>query len=99
MDLFIRRSKKTAATEEVVGYAEMIGFSATVNGSLRGEVTDFIDHRMNPLLEITIDGEHLYAPIVDQFIENVDIGKRHICLSLPEGLAELYISPTTLETV
>ncbi|MDR0510509.1 MAG: 16S rRNA processing protein RimM [Rikenellaceae bacterium] len=68
-----------------------IGFAATINGKLHGEVIDFIDNSMNPLLEIAVEGKTVYVPAVEEFIVALDSRRRTIALEVPEGLVELYV--------
>ena len=67
---------------------DLIGFSVEV-GKLRGEVTDFYDSEMNPLLGIDFsDGERL-IPAAEEFIVRIDFERKKMKIILPEGLLEI----------
>ncbi len=71
---------------------DLVGFSASFDDSpLQGTITDFIDNDFNPLFEITAAGREIYVPATDDMISALDIEKKEIEFSLPQGLLELYL--------
>lgn len=67
---------------------DLIGFTVEA-GALRGEITDYYDSDMNPLFGIDFgEGERL-IPAAEEFIERIDFERRHIVMTLPDGLLEL----------
>ena len=67
---------------------DLIGFRVEA-GELRGEITDFYDSEMNPLLGIDFgDGERL-IPAAEEFIVRIDFERKKMKMILPEGLLEI----------
>lgn len=78
--------------DDVIYFEDLVGFAAAVEGTdLRGEVAGFIDSDMNPLLEVAVDGRVVYVPAVDEMISMLDVERREVEFSLPEGLLDLYM--------
>ena len=67
---------------------DLIGFSVEC-GSLRGEITDYYDSEMNPLLGVDFGNGEQLIPAAEEFILHIDFEKEHIKLQLPEGLLDL----------
>ncbi len=80
------------ADDDVVYLEDLVGFAAAVEGTgLRGEVVGFVDSDMNPLFEVAVDGRVVYVPAVDEMISMLDVERREVEFSLPEGLLDLYM--------
>lgn len=86
---------RTEAEEENDGeiYMEdLVGFSASFDGdSRRGTITSFVDSDANPLFEVTVEGREILIPAAEEMIASLDIDRREIEFSLPEGLLDLYM--------
>ena len=55
-----------------------------------GEVTHINDTTMNVLFEVeTPEGEHLFIPVAEEWITDIDTDRRTISMNLPEGLTDL----------
>jgi len=68
---------------------DIIGFSVTLEGGKEGEVIDYYDGDMNPLLEIRIEGRDILIPFADEYITGLDIDARTIRFNLPDGLIDI----------
>ena len=90
-DLYIRTAAEVADDDEIY-MEDLVGFAVSFEGSeLTGEVTDYIDSELNPLFEVTVNGRQAYVPAVEEMIVALDIERREMEFSLPEGLLELYL--------
>lgn len=67
---------------------DLIGFAVTADGR-KGTLSDYYDSDANPLFGITLDGEEILVPAVEEFITHIDFDKRTITMTLPEGLVEM----------
>ena len=67
---------------------DLIGFSVEA-ASLCGEVIDYYDSEMNPLLGIDFGQGEQLIPAAEEFFAQIDFENRHIKLVLPEGLLEI----------
>ncbi|GHT30126.1 ribosome maturation factor RimM [Bacteroidia bacterium] len=54
-----------------------------------GEITDVDESTINILLQIDHQGEELLIPAVEEWVVSVDHRKKHLKVSIPEGLLEL----------
>lgn len=54
-----------------------------------GEVVSFIDHQVNPLLDVSGAGENTFIPFQEQFILGIDHDQRLISVDIPDGLIGL----------
>lgn len=73
-------------------YAEdLIGFAVNDEGKHLGVIEDIDDSTDNALFIISrVDSDKpLYIPIADDFIDNIDIEKKIISMSLPQGMTDL----------
>lgn len=66
----------------------LIGFTVEAEG-LKGEITDYYDSDINPLLGIDFGNGEQLVPAVEEFITHIDFDKGHIRMLLPEGLLDL----------
>ncbi len=80
-------------TEKEFYYHEIEGFAVTdeVYGPI-GKVIHVVDQSKNPLIAIDHEGIEILIPKQDQFIKNVDRENKHITISAPEGLLDMYLS-------
>ena len=85
-EVFFPFSLSDKQKEEVISFNDLIGF--TIDGI--GIVTGIDDYTENILFEVKRnDGKQILIPAVEEFVENVDYGKKIIKVQLPEGLVEL----------
>lgn len=76
-------------------FHEIIGFSVVdVHFGAVGIVKSINDSTAQALFEIDRDGIEILIPMNDAFIKKVDKKKKIITVDTPEGLIELYISPS-----
>lgn len=69
-------------TDQIIGYKVLIG-------DIKGEVSDFYDSEVNPLLEVEISGKRHLVPAVEDFVVSINRRSRTIKMQLPDGLLDL----------
>lgn len=78
--------------DDEIYFEDLVGFSASFDDTpLKGKITAFIDSEHNPLFEIKADGKDIYVPAQEEMISALDIDKKEVEFSLPEGLLDLYL--------
>lgn len=79
--------------EEYALYDDLIGWTVeTADGNVIGKITEIDTNTENELFIVdNPDGNTVYIPISDDFIEEVDEEGRRIVMDLPEGLLDLNI--------
>ena len=89
-EFYIRTERGEASDEgDELYFEELVGWEAEVDEGRRGRITAFFDSELNPLLEITLDGEAELIPAQEEFIAELDERNRRVIFSLPEGLLGL----------
>jgi 16S rRNA processing protein RimM len=89
-EFFLRTAApESAGSEDELYFEVLVGWEAEVGAGLVGRITAFFESELNPLLEITIDGEAELIPAQEEFIAEVDETHRRVVFSLPEGLLGL----------
>lgn len=89
--------KADSSDSDSLYYDDLVGFKATVivesgeGEPIRGEVVEFVDSEMNPLLIINVEQNEVMIPANDQLISFIDVDSERIEFEVPEGLLELYI--------
>jgi 16S rRNA processing protein RimM len=75
------------------GLMALVGFtvSDTVLGDI-GVVSGVMELPQQSILEVTFQGKEILIPAVENIIEVVDMEKRHLVVSTPDGLVDLYIN-------
>lgn len=90
-DLYLRTATDEEDDDEIY-MEDLVGFAVTFVGrDLQGEITDYVDSELNPLFEVTVGDREVYVPAVEEMIVALDIERREVEFSLPEGLLELYL--------
>ncbi len=76
--------------QEGMSWEGLMGFRVIdkVAGAL-GEITDVDDSTENVLLQVDHAGRELLVPAVDAFVVDVDMTRKELHMSLPEGLLDL----------
>ena len=72
--------------------ALLVGFTVSdVQHGALGHVTEFIDWRLNPCLNIKLahSDKTFLVPFQEALIKGIDLKNRHITMSIPEGLVEI----------
>lgn len=68
---------------------DLIGLEALENGEKLGTLTDVFNTGANDIYEVkTLDGKHIYLPVIDGVIGDVDLEKGTIEVAIPEGLLD-----------
>lgn len=70
-------------------FEDIVGWEAAVGNGRVGRITALFDSELNPLLEITIDGETELIPAQEDFIAALDEQRRRVVFDLPDGLLGL----------
>jgi 16S rRNA processing protein RimM len=78
-----------AVSGDEIYFEDLVGWKAVVGQGRTGRITAFFDSELNPLLEITLDGETELIPAVEEFIASIDEDRRRITFDLPDGLLGL----------
>ena len=63
-------------------------FTDEVSGK-SGEIKDYSDNEMNPSFLVEVEGKEALIPVSEDFVSQIDSGKKVLILKLPEGLLEL----------
>jgi 16S rRNA processing protein RimM len=73
-------------------YHEIIGFRVTdqKHGDI-GVVEDVLDLPHQALFQVRFGKKEILVPVVDEIILKVDKGNKHILISAPEGLIDIYL--------
>ncbi len=70
----------------------LIGFNAfDQNQILIGQVNNYYDHSINPVLSIKIERKEVLIPFHPDLITDIDIPNKTISIDLPEGLLDIYL--------
>lgn len=56
-----------------------------------GKVTQILDLKSNPIIQIDAQGKEVLIPKQDDFILNIDWDEEKIYIKAPEGLIEMYL--------
>jgi len=77
--------------EDRLYLSDLIGFTLTDSeAGTVGEITDYNDDTSNMLLIVTTpDGEEVYIPVADEYIDEVDSDSRTLHTTLPSGIIDL----------
>ncbi|MBS1737245.1 MAG: 16S rRNA processing protein RimM [Bacteroidetes bacterium] len=67
-----------------------LGFTLYNEHKIVGEVIEVIEQPHQVLCKIMYDQKEMLIPVHPDFIEKIDKKKKHLVVSLPEGLLELY---------
>ncbi len=73
--------------EDLIGFRAEV-FEPTTNRHVSGILSDYIDSDVNPLFALTIEGEEVLVPAVDEMIGGIDFEAQTIKFILPEGLID-----------
>ena len=88
--------KKPAKTSWKV--ADILGFEVfDQDGNLLGLLADVISTGNNDVWTIKSDTEELLIPALKSIVTKVDISKKRIFVSLPEGYSDIYGTKIKLE--
>ena len=78
--------------------ADILGFEVfDQDGNMLGLLTDVISTGNNDVWTIKSDVEELLIPALKSIVTKVDISKRRIFVSLPEGYSDIYGTKIKLE--
>ena len=65
---------------------DLIGLDTIYEGNIFGKVVDIMKTKANDILVVKNNGKEVLVPLVDVYIENVDLDKKNIVLKNLEGL-------------
>ena len=93
-ELYLTAENNDDATpdDDEIYFDDLVGFSVRFDDNdLQGRLSAFIDSEHNPLFEIIAGEKEIYVPANEEMISALDIEKKEIEFSLPEGLLDLYL--------
>ncbi len=74
-------------------FHEVIGFKVLdANFGEVGIIVNINDSAAQPLFEIDREGNEVFIPLIDDFIQKVDREQKEILVETPEGLINLYLN-------
>ena len=93
----MRSIRKTSA-KTTWKVADILGFEVIdQDGNLLGLLSDVISTGNNDVWTIKSDTEELLIPALKSIVTKVDISKKRIFVSLPEGYSDIYGTKIKLE--
>jgi len=88
------------ATKSTWKVADILGFEVfDQDGTKLGLLADVISTGNNDVWTIKSDSEELLIPALKSIVTKVDISKKRIFVSLPEGYSDTYGTKVKLEDV
>ena len=85
-DIYALRKNIIDDSEDYL-YSDLIGFKVKCKNQDAGEITDFINNEVNPLLEATRNGKKYFIPVNSNMIDKVSIEEETVTLiDIGEGL-------------
>jgi 16S rRNA processing protein RimM len=89
-DLWIPRDNRGQLPEGQYFQSDLLGcLLVTEAGEPVGTVEDFADYGGPLLLQLTVKGREVLVPFVPEICRQVDLERKRIAVSLPEGLLDL----------
>lgn len=70
----------------------LLGFTVIAEQKKIGEIVEIIDNTVQQLAKIIIAQKEVFLPLHSQTIIKIDITRREIQLTLPEGLLDVYLT-------
>ncbi len=68
---------------------DLIGLDAIENEEKIGTLTDVLNTGANDIYEIKLnDGQKIYIPVIDGVVNDVDLEKNRIYITIPDGLLD-----------
>jgi 16S rRNA processing protein RimM len=96
-EIQIPREQRMVLEQGAAYVSELMGCSVMVDGRELGPVADVqFGAGTAPLLVVRAAGREFLLPLAEEFIEELDTGKRLVRLKVPEGLLDLD-APLTAE--
>jgi 16S rRNA processing protein RimM len=97
LELQIPREQRAVLEPGAAYVSELVGCSVVVDGRDLGPVAEVqFGAGTAPLLVVRAAGREFLLPLAEEFIEELDTGKRMVRLKVPEGLLDLD-APLTAE--
>ena len=90
--LFLPLDSLPSLPEGKYYFHDLIGCNVFHDGDIIGKVIQIIDLPNNEIMVVKYKSKDLLIPIKDEIIQKVDLEKKTIFTSLPNGLLELYLS-------
>ena len=85
-DIYAERNTIVEDEEDYL-YSDLIGFKVICKNQDAGEITDFINNEVNPLLECSRLGKNYFIPVNSNMIDSVDLEEKKVTLiDIGEGL-------------
>ncbi|HMP93901.1 MAG TPA: ribosome maturation factor RimM [Phnomibacter sp.] len=80
--------ERLAAPNATIG---LLGYAIVENGKTLGTVQEVIEQPHQVLCTIEIEGREVYIPLHEATLQRIDRRKKHIHVTLPEGLLQVYL--------
>jgi 16S rRNA processing protein RimM len=77
-------------------FHDVIGFTVVdENLGELGVVENFYELPQQDVLAMRYQGQEVLVPVVDELVSHADMAERKIFVSLPEGLLDVYLKPSS----
>jgi len=71
---------------------DLLGYTVTdIKASFKGKVSEFINLKGNPMLNISVGKKNMLLPVISDFVVSIDDLKHEILLDLPDGYLEAML--------
>ncbi|GAA4375766.1 ribosome maturation factor RimM [Hymenobacter koreensis] len=84
--------------EDQFYFHDVVGFTVVdANLGKLGEVEAFYELPEQDLLAMRYQGQEVLIPVVDELVQHADEDAKELYVTLPDGLLEIYLSPSSRE--
>ncbi|MEQ9405328.1 MAG: ribosome maturation factor RimM [Cyclobacteriaceae bacterium] len=73
-------------------FHDLVDCEVYENDQLIGKVINVYDQGSNQLMEVVANEKEILIPLTDSILQSVDVDRRKVVVSLPDGLLDLYTS-------
>lgn len=92
-EVYVRALEEEPSGDELY-FEDLEGYTAVISEeggatSIKGLISAYVDNELNPLFAVETASAEILIPASEDFIEAVDVKKREVVFSLPEGLLGL----------
>lgn len=96
--LYLPLTELPALDEDQFYFHEVIGFTVVDEalGTL-GTVENFYELPQQDVLAMRYQGQEVLIPVVDELVSHADMASRELFVTLPEGLLDIYLKPSSRE--
>jgi len=87
--VYLPNSQRPKSRSKGMADPEIIGFEVFEGKAKLGHILSINEHALNPLLVIDAEGKELLIPISEYFIKKIDLVKRRVDVTLPDGFLNI----------